>query len=226
MPSFDIVRQSPISKSYRVARVASDYDYNQEKSVEHFKGTIEIPDEWNIGLIVGASGTGKTTIARELFSENIVTSFDWSAPSVIDDMPKNCSVDDITRCFYQVGFGSVPSWLKPYNVLSNGEKMRCDLARAILGNNELVVFDEFTSVVDRNVAKTVSTAIGKGIRKRGSKFIAVSCHRDIIEWLQPDWVFDTDVMRPLPVSRPDLSGSSQSGPARPNHGNAIGVITI
>lgn len=225
MPSFDIVRQSPISKSYRVARVASDYDYNQDRSVERFQGDIDIPDDWNIGLIVGASGTGKTTIARELFGENIVTSFDWSAASVIDDMPEECSVDDITRCFYQVGFGSVPSWLKPYNVLSNGEKMRCDLARAILGN-DLVVFDEFTSVVDRNVAKTVSTAIGKGIRKRGTKFIAVTCHRDVIEWLQPDWAFDTDVMRPLPTSRPDLSGSSQSGEAARTLGNAIGAITI
>lgn len=223
MPSFDIVRKSEIGKTYRTARVASDYDYSREVSEEHFVGKFDLPEEWNIGLIVGASGTGKTTIARELFGDDLVDGFEYTHESVIDDMPKDCSVDDITRCFYQVGFGSVPSWLRPYSVLSNGEKMRCDLARAILGR-DFTVFDEFTSVVDRNVAKTVSAALAKGIRKSGKKFVAVSCHRDVIEWLQPDWVFDTDVMRPLPVSRLGQGGSMKYMRAPGDVGRYIGSI--
>lgn len=224
MPSFDIIRTSKVGKSYRTARVASDYDFTRETSEEHFVGEFDLPDEWNVGLIVGASGTGKTTIARELFGDDVVDGFEYTHESVIDDMPKECSVDDITRCFYQVGFGSVPSWLRPYSVLSNGERMRCDLARAILGR-DFTVFDEFTSVVDRNVAKTVSAALARGIRKSGKKFVAVSCHRDVIEWLQPDWVFDTDVMRPLPVSRPDQGGSSKYMRAPGDVGRFIGAIT-
>lgn len=70
--------------------------------------------------------------------------------------------------------------------------MRVDLARAILHESDMVVFDEFTSVVDRTIAKTASYAIQKAMRKRGKKFIAVSCHKDIQEWLMPDWVYDTD----------------------------------
>ena len=225
MPSFDIIRQSPVSKSYRAARVAADYDYNREYSEEHFAGSFELPDDWNIGLIVGASGTGKTTIARELFPDSVVDGFEYTRASVIDDMPDDCSVDDITRCFYAVGFGSVPSWLRPYDVLSNGEKMRVDLARAIL-EKELVVFDEYTSVVDRNVAKTISMALEKGIRRQGKRFVAVSCHRDIIEWLQPDWVFDTDVMLPLPTSRRDRGGTSRYTKALGDAGRCIGAITI
>ena len=56
----------------------------------------------------------------------------------------------------------------------------------------LVVFDEFTSVVDRTVAKVCSAAIAKGIR-RGHlpcRFVAVTCHYDVAEWLEPDWVLD------------------------------------
>ena len=56
----------------------------------------------------------------------------------------------------------------------------------------LVVFDEFTSVVDRNVARACSAAIAKGIR-RGSipcRFVAVTCHYDVAEWLEADWVLD------------------------------------
>ena len=78
--------------------------------------------------------------------------------------------------------------------LSNGEKMRVDLARALLEKDE-VCFDEFTSVIDRNVAKTACIAINKAIKNTNKKFIGVSCHYDIIEWLQPDWVFDTNKMQ-------------------------------
>ena len=225
MPAFDIVRTSPIADTYRAARVASDFDYKATQSEEHFTGSFEYPEDWHIGLIVGASGTGKTTIARELFGDCVVDGFDYTHASVLDDMPSDCTVEDITRMFYSVGFGSVPSWMKPYNVLSNGEKMRCDLARALLGGG-LVVFDEFTSVVDRNVAKTVSMAVEKGVRRRGSQFVAVSCHRDIIEWLQPDWVFDTDVMRPLPASLRDHGGFSIYGSAGAGNGRSLGAITI
>lgn len=142
----------------------------------------------------GGSGTGKTTIANELFKSDIITHFEYKAKSVIDDMPQGHSVDEITKMFYAVGFGSVPSWLKPYKVLSNGEKMRVDLARAIL-ERDFIVFDEFTSVVDRQVAQTACIAINKAIHKTNKKFIAISCHYDILEWLQPDWVFDTNEMR-------------------------------
>jgi len=56
----------------------------------------------------------------------------------------------------------------------------------------LVAFDEFTSVVDRNVARISSAAIAKGIRQGqiGCRFVAVTCHYDVTEWLEPDWVID------------------------------------
>jgi ABC-type Mn2+/Zn2+ transport system ATPase subunit len=73
--------------------------------------------------------------------------------------------------------------------------MRVELAYNLLSDNELTCFDEFTSVVDRNVAKITSTCIQKVIRKLDNKFVAVGCHFDIIDWLEPDWVFDTNQMR-------------------------------
>ena len=194
MYNFDIVKKSDIEKTFRVAKVMADFDVSIEHSFEHFIGEIKLPEKWNIGVIVGASGTGKTTIAKELFSDCFIQHFEYNAKSVIDDMPKSKSVDEIEKMFYAVGFGSVPSWLKPYNVLSNGEKMRVDLAKALLEKDK-VCFDEFTSVVDRNVAQTACIAINKTIKTQNKQFIAVSCHYDILEWLQPDWVFDTNEMK-------------------------------
>jgi len=109
-------------------------------------------------------------------------------------MPENCSIQEITNTFNSVGFSSPPSWLKSYSVLSNGQKMRVDLARAMLEDNDLFVFDEFTSVVDRNVAQIGSFAMQKAIRKTKKKFIAVTCHYDVANWLLPDWIFNTDTM--------------------------------
>jgi ABC-type ATPase with predicted acetyltransferase domain len=89
-----------------------------------------------------------------------------------------------------VGFNSIPSWYKPYHVLSNGEKFRADLARKIKSNS---VIDEYTSVVDRNVAKAASVALSRYINNNELKNIVIStCHMDIVDWLEPDWVINTD----------------------------------
>lgn len=71
-----------------------------------------------------------------------------------------------------------------------------DLARGLL-ENDFVVFDEFTSVVDRQVAQTACIAIDKAIKNTNKKFVAISCHYDVLEWLQPQWVFDTNEMKML-----------------------------
>ena len=194
MPTFDIIKQVKPSKTFRVASVIGKFDLQSENIVEHFKGDIEIPEQWQIGLIVGKSGTGKTTIAKQLFENAYITSYEYTKETVLDDMPKECSVEQITSAFNSVGFSSPPSWLKPYSVLSNGQKMRVDLARAILEEQKFFVFDEFTSVVDRNVAQIGSFAMQKAIRKTDKKFIAVTCHFDVQDWLLPDWVFNTDTM--------------------------------
>jgi ABC-type ATPase with predicted acetyltransferase domain len=194
MPTFDIVKQVKPKKTFRVASVIGKFDLQSESIVEHFIGNIDIPKDWQIGLIVGKSGTGKTTIAKQLFPDSYVTNYKYEAETILDDMPKSCSVEQITSAFNSVGFSSPPSWLKPYSVLSNGEKMRVDLARAILEDAEMFVFDEFTSVVDRNVAQIGSFAMQKAIRKTSKRFIAVTCHFDVLDWLLPDWVFNTDTM--------------------------------
>lgn len=193
--NFDILRRSTPPQSFRVASVVGTFDLQSETIEERFTGSIDAPEGWQVGLIVGASGTGKTTIAKELFPHAYITAFDYTKPSILDDMPAACSVSEITSMFNAVGFSSPPSWLKPYDVLSNGEKMRVDLANALLRDDKLIVFDEFTSVVDRTVAQVGSFAVQKAIRRTDKQFIAVTCHYDVEQYLQPDWVFDTNTMQ-------------------------------
>lgn len=227
MPSFDIVKEHKAEEtSFRVKSVMGMFDLDSSHIKEHFVGKLDLPDDWQVGVIYGASGTGKSTIAKELFKDELITSYEYSHNSIVDDMPENKTIKEITQAFSSVGFSSPPSWLKPYAVLSNGEKMRVDLARAILSDQDMIVFDEYTSVVNREVAKVGSFAIQKAIRKTNKKFVAVACHSDIVDWLEPDWVFCTDDMSFQTVKKNDPTSTSVYTKPRAIYGKCLENITI
>lgn len=193
-----ITLESKIARSPRVIQLEGMFDLPLE-AVSKTEIPVNIPDllekEWNVGLIVGPSGSGKSTIAKNLFNTELQKSenFQWSKDkAVIDDFPKTMTIKEITELLSSVGFSSPPAWLRPFNTLSNGEQFRVSMARVMAETKEfeIAVVDEFTSVVDRTVAKIGSVAIGKTIRRRNQKFVAVGCHYDIQEWLQPDWVYE------------------------------------
>jgi predicted acetyltransferase len=144
--------------------------------------------DWNIGVIYGGSGTGKTTLLKEFgqltainFDKDkaLISNFDWLEP------------DEATMLLSSIGLSSVPTWLRPFHTLSNGEQYRAELAYKIgkAKENEVVLIDEYTSVVDRDVAKSMSYALQKYIKKFNKKIVVASCHFDIMEWLMPDWTY-------------------------------------
>lgn len=144
---------------------------------------------WNVGLICGASGSGKTVIINRLGGASEAR-FD-NAKSVIGNF-ENIAPEEAAKVLCAVGLSSVPTWVRPFNVLSNGERYRAELAwiLAHAKDGETIRIDEYTSVVDRNVAKAMSHALQKYVRANGLKIILAACHYDIIEWLRPDWIYD------------------------------------
>ncbi len=179
-----------------------------------------------MGAIIGRSGTGKTTIAKQLFPAEYIRGFEYGAETILDDFPENLTTAQITEALCSVGFASPPDWLKPYAHLSQGEKMRVDVARALLLADKRVVFDEFTSVIDRDIAHVACMAISKSVRKSGKQFIAVTCHYDVVEWLEPDWVLNTDDMSFDKKKEPTQKLSSAYSKLLPSSGMCLGNITI
>jgi hypothetical protein len=187
---------SEIVQTARVVQLSGLFDIPPSKRAE-LTWSANLPVEertWNVGLVVGPSGCGKSTIARKLWPEQMAARFDWPADrSVIDAFPSSMGIKDIVDLLSSVGFSSPPSWMRPFGVLSNGEQFRVSLARLLAESPRLAVVDEFTSVVDRTVAQIGSAALAKTVRRRGAKFVAVTCHEDVVEWLQPDWIYRPDV---------------------------------
>ena len=213
MPTGHIVRRTKIESSFRVDQVRGMFDVpHKEEIVTEWDVSIPFDvKEWSIGAIIGASGSGKTTIATELFkNDHLHTSFDWHpTQSILDGFSKDHATKDVVEMLSSVGLSSPPHWLKPFGHLSNGQKFRVELARLLLSNHSRVLFDEFTSVVDRDVAKVCCAALSKTIRrKKAPQLVAISCHFDIIDWLQPDWVFDVGTNHfewRIPRQRPPIN---------------------
>jgi ABC-type ATPase involved in cell division len=193
MNQLKIVVEGKVSTSIRAEQVSSMFDAPPEEKCR-LEWELDLApmhaEPWSIGLVVGPSGSGKTTVMRELWGEP--RELEWNGAGVVDDFSEKFSVQDISHVCQAVGFNTIPAWMRPFKVLSNGEKFRVDLARRLLEANgeHPVVVDEFTSVVDRQVAQIGSHAVQKYVRRTGRKFVAVGCHYDVIEWLQPDWVLD------------------------------------
>jgi ABC-type lipoprotein export system ATPase subunit/GNAT superfamily N-acetyltransferase len=139
-----------------------------------------------IVLIVGTSGSGKSTILRSLYHTQTV--------SINPDTTviKNFSTAERgEELLLAAGLRSIPAWFRNPSTLSNGEYHRFEMALSL--DQGVRCIDEFTSVVDRDTAKSLAYSIRQYHNQDRRVLYIASCHRDIIDWLDPDWVYDTDL---------------------------------
>lgn len=210
MQSFNILREIKVKENFKNNQIKSVFDI-QNNTIIHKATHNLFFDEmknWSIGTITGISGAGKSLLAKEIakkYNIKVIEKNDWNDDSIINNF--NGNIDEVLNFLTKVGLNTQPSYLKPYSVLSNGEKMRCDIARAIF-ENDFVIIDEFTSVVDRHIAKIICMCIKKLLNKYSNKkIIFVSCHKDFLEWLEPNWHYDLDTqtfIKDIPQQRPKM----------------------
>lgn len=197
-----IVLESEIVNDEYTQYLYENYDIQtKEKTVTEIPmiNTDELNSfEWNIGLIVGESGAGKSTILRALGDVKI-PQYDYS--KCVVSQFENLTPEETEELLHGVGLSSIPTHLKKPNELSNGQRARLDIAWQIYNTkeNEILLIDEWTSVLDRPTSKALSFSIQRYIRKHNIKVIFASCHYDIIEddeknhYLQPDWIFNLNL---------------------------------
>lgn len=195
MQTVDTLVECDVNPSFRVQQLAGMFDVAlHEKLSKRYQ--IQLPsdeDDWQVGMIVGESGSGKSTVARRAYGKRLVQRFAWKCDqALIDGFGKSLSTRTITQTLVAVGLSSPTTWCQPYACLSTGQQFRADVARGMLNRGTLIALDEFTSVVDRQTARYASMALRRAIERGqlSKKLVAVTCHRDVIDWLRPDWVLD------------------------------------
>ena len=159
---------------------------------DYVESPVTIPGlpQDGIVLIVGTSGSGKSTILRTKGHDSQVR-FDPKI-AVIENFS---TAERGEELLLASGLRSIPTWFRPPYTLSNGEHHRFVMALCL--DQGIRVIDEFTSVVDRDTAKSLAYSMRQYYDRSGQTeplYIA-SCHRDIIDWLDPDWVYDTDLQK-------------------------------
>lgn len=193
-------RSITIDRSYAVARALALFNVTPEDTTDfHIEADIPIEDpDWRIGAIIGPSGSGKTSLVDALKEQGYVETEHEPWPigkAILDGV--GGGFEAATGALASVGLGTVPSWVRPFYVLSNGERFRANLARTLLGDYDKVVIDEFTSVVDRRVATIGAQAFAKAWRRRpAGQVVVVGPHFDILPWIKPDWVVRTSTTGP------------------------------
>src|SRR5439155_23161378 len=131
-----ITVSSPIERAPRVQQVEGIFDLAPARQAV-LEWEVELPldaKRWNIGLIVGPSGSGTSTVARALFGEAYHGQERYAWPgdrSVVDAFPAEMSIKEVVTLLSSVGFSSPPAWLRPFQVLSTGEQFRVTLARLL-----------------------------------------------------------------------------------------------
>jgi ABC-type nitrate/sulfonate/bicarbonate transport system ATPase subunit len=191
-----ITVECPIVQTPRVAQVRGLFDLPPaERSTLTWHVDLPLEERpWQIGLVVGPWGCGKSTIARRLWPETLdhpAALARLEQGAVVDAFPQDLPIGEVVELLSSVGLASPPAWLRSFRVLSTGQQFRVTLALLLAATppGGLVVCDEYSSVVDRTVAQVGSHAVAKTVRRRGLRFIAVTCHEDVEAWLQPDWVY-------------------------------------
>jgi ABC-type lipoprotein export system ATPase subunit len=196
MQNFVVNLESEVFNTFRCIKAAQSQDIDVVKKSKHTKTiACDITTPFNIGVIYGASGSGKTTLARQMFgdkfNENEILD---PEKAIIDQFPNSMTYDDCQTHLSAVGLTSVPCWIRPVKTLSNGQKFRATVAvLCTQTDSDLIVIDEWTSVVDRTIAKIMSHSIQKYARKFNKKIVLLSCHNDVFDWLLPDWIIDCNL---------------------------------
>jgi hypothetical protein len=191
MQTFVVDLKSDPPSGFRSVKAAQSVDLDvSEKLTHHMEIAADVQTDFSVGLIMGASGSGKTTMAHEVFGPDCFDEMLDPSKPIIEQFRKSMSYDDCANALTGIGLSQVTCWVKPAGALSNGQKARAEAALQMTSHRPFVVIDEFTSVVDRSVAKVMAHCVQKFARKFGKKITLISCHYDVIEWLNPDWVID------------------------------------
>ena len=221
-----LIATVPTDEFTKMVEANFDYDFTGESKFYPYACPPQVNDalDFNILVITGASGKGKSTFLKEFKGYKTNAKVYDSTKAIVSNFS---TPQEASEKLSAVGLNSMPVWCRPRNVLSVGEGFRADLA---LNIDNYTIFDEFTSTIDRNVAKSTCNSIQKYIRSKNiTNVVFCSCHKDYIPFLKPDYVIDLDLEKMFDCRGNCLGETSRSKSTSQQikrFGAYLGSITI
>jgi ABC-type ATPase with predicted acetyltransferase domain len=182
-----------VARSQRVVEVAEAFGLglDDKEFVVFDKLNLEV-SQGDVVYITGQSGSGKSLLLRELGAQMAaqgqkVTNID--SVEIHADLPLidqiGTSTNDAIRLLSIAGLNDAYLFIRKPGELSDGQRYRFKLAKAIESQADVWVADEFMAVLDRTAAKVIAFALQKTARNVGATVIVATTHHDLVEDLQP-----------------------------------------
>lgn len=192
-------RTSPVEITDRVVAVSDAFGIGVDEQREFtIFDNVELKyDDSDLIYVTGDSGSGKSTFLKifeehELLRGRKCVNFDSINPEptevLIDSLGK--TRQDAMRILGTVGLSEAFLMVRQYRELSDGQKYRYRLGKAIDIEAETYLIDEFGAKLDREMAKTLAFCIQKWARRNQKTLLIATTHRDLKEDFNANIVFD------------------------------------
>ena len=144
-----------------------------------------------ICFIAGPSGSGKSTLLNALYEQVLeherirVEAIELEGDAALIDCVDG-PLMEVLPVLTRAGLSDVPSLLQPPAMLSDGQKWRYRLARALLSDKRIIFADEFCAAVDDVTAMAVAYHLRKTADRTGCAFVLAGCREDVLGELRPE----------------------------------------
>ncbi len=184
---------SRVGRSDRILEVAESFGIGLEEKefVVFDKLELEV-NRGDVVYITGQSGSGKSLLLKELErqmgEEGLkvanLDQIELLPIPLIDQIGKD--TNDAIRLLGSAGINDAYLFVRKPSELSDGQRYRFRLAKAIETDADVWVADEFLAVLDRIAAKVIAYSLQKTARRNGKTVIVATTHTDMVPDLGPD----------------------------------------
>ena len=185
--------QTRVQRTDRVLEVAEAFGIGLEDKefvvFDHLE--LNIP-QGSVVYITGQSGGGKSVALREL--GNLMQQEGKSVVNLdhihlenrplIDQIGKD--TNDAIRLLSIAGISDAYLYVRKPMELSDGQRYRFRLAKAIESGAKVWMADEFLAILDRTTAKVIAYSLQKHARREGATLMVATTHTDMVADLCPD----------------------------------------
>jgi ABC-type ATPase with predicted acetyltransferase domain len=193
----DVRFQTRVARSPRVLEIAEAFGIGlEDKEFVVFDQLDLDVKPGSVVYITGQSGGGKSVLLRELArqmaerGQSVVNLDDiqFEDKPLIDQI--GTSTDEAIRLLGSAGISDAYLYVRKPRELSDGQRYRFRLAKAIETGAQVWVADEFLAILDRTTAKVIAFSLQKVSRRAGATVMVATTHTDMVADLAPDLVVE------------------------------------